>query len=113
MHDRGYFGLRTTVEHLLTLCKEAPDVQTLIRAEVAQLQEHGGARDEQGSNATLESGRGATYAIARLKRDNPELADEVIAGRLSAHAAAVQAGFRRPTWTAPDDPETLAQRVAL
>ncbi len=47
----------------------------------------------------------------RLKRDNPELADDVIAGRLSAHAAAVQAGIRRPTWTAPADPERLAEAI--
>jgi hypothetical protein len=49
--------------------------------------------------------------VARLKRDHPALAEEVIAGRLSAHAAAVQAGFRKPTWTAPADPERLAAAV--
>jgi hypothetical protein len=30
----------------------------------------------------------ATYALRRLKRDNPELAEKVVAGVLSAHAAA-------------------------
>lgn len=54
----------------------------------------------------------AVDAIAgRLKRDNPELAADVIAGRLSAHAAAVQAGIRKPTWTAPADPERLAEAI--
>ena len=53
----------------------------------------------------------ATYALRRLKRDRPDLADEVIAGRISAHAAAVQAGFRRQTWNAPADPEALALAI--
>ncbi len=54
---------------------------------------------------------GTDRKVARLKRDHPDLADDVIAGRLSAHAAAVQAGIRRPTWTAPADPERLAQAI--
>ena len=36
---------------------------------------------------------GTDRSVARLKRDHPELAADVIAGRLSAHAAAVQAGI--------------------
>jgi hypothetical protein len=31
-----------------------------------------------------------------------------LVGRLSAHAAAVQVGFKRPTWTAPQDVAALA-----
>jgi hypothetical protein len=33
--------------------------------------------------------------VARLDRDNPELADAVRSGELSANAAAIKAGFRR------------------
>lgn len=36
----------------------------------------------------------ATYVLARLKRDRPDLAAEVIAGTLTANAAAVDAGIR-------------------
>jgi hypothetical protein len=35
------------------------------------------------------------YAIARLKRDNPDLAQQVVDGELSAHAAAILAGIKR------------------
>ena len=52
-----------------------------------------------------------TYLLKRLKRDKPELAEKVVTGELSASAAAVAAGIRKPTWTAPDDPERLAARV--
>lgn len=56
-------------------------------------------------------GTGIEPTVARLKRDNPDLAERVIRGELSANAAAIEAGFRKPTWTAPDDPERLAERV--
>lgn len=42
------------------------------------------------------------YAIRRLKRDAPELAERVIKGEISANAAAVEAGFR---------PERVAVRL--
>lgn len=36
----------------------------------------------------------ASYALRRLKRDAPALAERVLSGELSAQAAAIQAGFR-------------------
>ncbi len=36
----------------------------------------------------------ASYALRRFKRDAPELAQRVVAGELSANAAAITAGFR-------------------
>lgn len=36
----------------------------------------------------------ATYLVSRLKRDEPELAEQVLTGKISANAAAVQAGIR-------------------
>ena len=35
-----------------------------------------------------------TYALKRLKRDRTDLFDKVIAGELSANAAAIEAGFQ-------------------
>ena len=50
---------------------------------------------------TLESdGRGnaRAYTLDRLQRENPKLFDCVVAGDLSANAAAIKAGFRqKPT----------------
>jgi hypothetical protein len=64
-------------------------------------------------NTSIPRGRGSnsTNALRRLKRDRPELAAQVLAGELSAHAAAVQAGFRKSTWSAPTDVNEL--RVAI
>ncbi|HEX5997391.1 MAG TPA: hypothetical protein VFY84_19800 [Jiangellales bacterium] len=49
------------------------------------------------------AGTSRDAAIRRLRKDRPDLHAEVLAGNLSAHAAAVQAGFRRRTVTVPVD----------
>jgi len=61
-------------------------------------------------NVTLESepprGNSQSYLRRRLLRDKPKLYKRVIAGELSANAAAIEAGFRVKTITVPvDTPE--------
>lgn len=54
-------------------------------------------------------GNSAEKALRRLRKDRPDLHAEVLAGNLSAHAAAVQAGFRPRTITVrADSPESIA-----
>lgn len=63
------------------------------------LAQHGGDRRSergQGDNITLKRGDDPSYKLARLQRDRPDLADKVLDGELSAHAAAVEAGFANP-----------------
>lgn len=55
-----------------------------------------------------QGGTSPAYALRRLKRDNPELAEKVIGGKLSANAAAIEAGFRTKTITVPLDVERAA-----
>jgi hypothetical protein len=50
-------------------------------------------------------GNSEPYTVARLKRDHKELAQQVIAGKLTANAAAIQAGFRVRTISVPLDPK--------
>lgn len=56
-------------------------------------------------------GNDPDYALRRLKRDNPELASRVLRGEISAHAAAVEAGFRPKTITVPLNPEKMARAI--
>jgi hypothetical protein len=58
-----------------------------------------------GDNDVTFSGRGnsAIYTLARLDRDRPDLAAQVRSGRLSANAAAIEAGFRKK----PPSPSSL------
>jgi hypothetical protein len=57
------------------LCRNYPDVQKLIRGEVAAVHRHGDNQHTAGVDNVKSSGgdgNQATYALRRLKRDNPE-----------------------------------------
>lgn len=54
-------------------------------------------------------GNSRDRALRKLRTDAPSLHSEVLAGRLSAHAAMVQAGFRPKTISVPvSRPESIA-----
>jgi hypothetical protein len=107
-------GLESSIEELCGFCRKRPEIVELIRREVGAVAAHGTNQHAVGVDIvkSSEGGNAPTYALRRLKRDNPELAEEVMAGRLSAHAAAVQAGFRQATWSAPVDPGLLLIALA-
>jgi hypothetical protein len=56
-------------------------------------------------------GNDQTYTVRRLMRDAPELVELVRTGELSPHAAAIKAGFRRPTLSISDNPESAAASI--
>lgn len=108
---------------LIRALRELPDGSTPeeVNARAEQLRAldpvaaHGGKR-EQVDNinlpADVKGGTATTYTVRRLKRDNPELAERVINGELSANAAALLAGFRRPSLQIPvDDPKRAADAI--
>ena len=54
----------------------------------------------------------ADHVVQRLKRDNPQLAQQVINGTTTAHAAAIKAGHRKKRITMqPDDPHRMARAI--
>lgn len=61
------------------------------------------------------TGTSAAAAMRRLAAQAPALHAQVLAGELSPHAAAIEAGFRKRKFQLPDDPQAagryLAQRV--
>jgi hypothetical protein len=66
----------------------------------AMAPDEAGAKGGRGNNKAFynvsgfknNEGNSASYTLARLKRDYPELAERVVAGELSANAAAIEAG---------------------
>lgn len=62
-------------------------------------QEAGAMKGKEACTNSTSSRNSATHTLKRLKRDNPELAERVVNGELSANAAAIEAGFRKPTIT--------------
>lgn len=91
-------GLESSIPELLLYCRKHPEVAELIRREVEAMPLHGeiGGGHSRDSITTSANDRGATYVLRRLKRDHPELAEKVVAGQMSANAAAIEAGFRKP-----------------
>jgi hypothetical protein len=55
------------------------------------------AKADNSDNVTIkpERGNSRAYTLDRLKRERPDLFDKVKLGKLSANAAAIEAGFRR------------------
>jgi hypothetical protein len=96
------------------LAKEGVDFDSEAKRDELKLlsarppaEKHGGdrrseqAQENQGGHSTLNPSEKNTakHWLARLKRDHPKLARRVVAGELSANAAAIEAGFRKPPAT--------------
>jgi hypothetical protein len=57
------------------------------------------------------TGNSSAYARSRLEREHPDLAELVNQGELTPNAAAIRAGFRKPTATVPVDTAESAVRA--
>ena len=113
-------GLGVDVATLERLCHEDADALVLLRE--ATTGEHGGDRGNQHTGGKSDviplagvddRGTSRAYTVARLAADRPDLFARVKAGEVSAHAAAIAAGFRRPTMTVPCDPDGLARGTVM
>lgn len=97
-------GLGTNVDLVGRIISDDHELDRLLRI---ALKEKPGPRSHDNITRT-ETGTSRSYADDRLARDAPELYSQVLAGHLSAHAAMVQAGFRRRTISvAIEDPERV------
>lgn len=95
-------GLGATVQTIRKLLVD--DVEALDLLDRA-LQNPNGVHNMNGRPR----GTSKEQALRKLRKDAPELHADVLAGRLSAHAAMVQAGFRPTTFTVrADSPAVIA-----
>ena len=91
-----------------------PEILNLLDEVVRR--ENGGDRT-QGTLYNVQSdppsptGNSKAGTLRRLRKDRPDLLTLVIEKKMSANAAAIEAGFRRKTWSAPADVEALAAAV--
>jgi len=113
VEHRLWEGLNTKIEDLIIFCRKDKEVVELIRREVPEIAAAGGKREAgQGDNVTLpreDRGNNPIYALRRLKRDRPDLAEKVVTGEVSANAAAIEAGFRKKTIAIPNDENAAAE----
>lgn len=91
-------GLGVTMEVLKRLCRDNPAAMDAIDRATARA--NGGDRRSEGfshNNVMTENatqGNSPEYALRKLRKDAPELHQDVIEGKISPHAAMVEAGFR-------------------
>lgn len=104
-------GLGVTVRLVQRVVADDPVAVDLLD-QALQVQ-HGGDRSKV-DNIQLAQPGGTSRAasLRRLRKDAPELHAEVLAGQLSAHAAMVQAGFRKRTINVPiHNPDAVARSL--
>ena len=103
-------GLGTDVDLVRRIVKD--DVETLDLLDQALQNPHGGDRSKNDNVQLAPTGNQREGALRRLRKDAPELHAEVLAGRLSAHAAMVKAGFRPRTFTIRGDrPDSIVKTL--
>ncbi len=112
--------LRLSAETVYTLLersqypKDADTVRQMMREEISPCRDaKGGPIPSNFGITKVTNENDSTYVIARLKRDDPELAAEVVAGKITSHAAAVKAGIRKPRCQVRTDDPSLAVQALL
>jgi hypothetical protein len=74
--------------------------------------QHTGGKGNNVIGGTSKQGNSRAYSIARVRREAPEFIDDVLAGKISPHAALVKAGIRKTrTVYLPKDPKVAAKKL--
>ena len=111
--ERPPEGLGATLAQVKRLCADDPEAMDLIdqatHNRVGRPETFDNVQDYQPPRAP--TGNSPEAALRRLRKERPDLHGQVLTGELSAHAAAVQAGFRPRTITVPLDPEKMARAI--
>ena len=110
-------GLGLTLKKLRKFIED--DVKALDKYDRAIKRGPGGNNGNQytGGNvdninlATKPDGTSEAYALRRLRAHRPDLHGQVLEGEKSAHAAMVEAGFRKRTFQAHMQPEAIARGI--
>jgi hypothetical protein len=88
----------TNVEALLAKADDGGQVLVMWRQAITPSRGQPKKGERKNDNIIYSQGTSRAYTLDRLQRDHPEIYKRVIAGKLSANAAAIEAGFRtKPT----------------
>jgi hypothetical protein len=126
-------GLGTTIPKLRQICEMAEEPMKLLSL-LDELSQRGRGNATGNNQYTVEqsgiddnihnskdrespTGTSREAALRRLRKDRPDLHEQVINGELTPHRAMVVAGFRNETMTVPKDDmaalvETLKKRLS-
>ena len=110
-------GLQCSREDLKKWAEYVPDrIKAVVKDELydeiaAQGRPIKGGNNTFNNQGMTRSTSGEHYIISRLKRDNPELAQKVLAGELSPHQASIKTGIRKKYIQVQDNPAKLAEKL--
>ena len=100
-----YWGLETPFDDLVYFCRKDSECVRLLEANRGELGSVGRPSENVSNrNIKTKGGTNLDYTKLRIKRDRPDLYERVINGDLSANAAAIEAGFRKPPKPRPTTP---------
>lgn len=110
----GKGGLGSSLAQLRGLCAQDIEARDVLDAQL-QKEGHPGERTDLGNNVPevkRPEGNTEAKALRRLRKDRPDLHAQVIAGRVSANWAMVEARFRPRTISVPvTRPEAVARSL--
>lgn len=104
-----YWGLETPFDDLVYFCRKDKECVRLLEENRGELGPHRRPTNDEsnkGCNTTFTKGSSDHWKL-RLKRDRPDLYERVINGDMTANAAAIEAGFRKPPKPRPTTPLEL------
>ncbi len=88
-------GLGASLKTMKNLCQNDNEARNLIDQATANPPGRPSGETVNIVNGSRPQGNSKDAAIRRLRKDRPDLLERVEAGEISAHAAAVEAGFRK------------------
>lgn len=101
-------GLGITMDLVRALAKEEPELQRKLREAVPRA-ERVGRPSEKHCDTNIKPDT-TEHVVARLKRDDPELAERVVSGEITPNAAARIKGWRKPR-VVVTNPESVARKL--
>lgn len=111
LHTPPRKGLGASDEVVLALCSDAPDVRDLVqqrlREDVPAALPNGRPSKSRGTGVSTQTSDTAEAIVAKLKRDDPDLAEQVVRGEVTPNAAALRKGWRKPRIVV-SSPESVA-----
>ncbi|MRH77798.1 hypothetical protein GH984_03690 [Spiribacter sp. C176] len=122
VEHRMWQGLELTMPRLIRYCEDDEEAVRLIKGEMQQAGNRGNptganqytpADERKADNIRFPNSYGTSvgHTVARLKRDRPDLAKEVIDGTMSPNAAAIEAGFRKRKVQVEPTPEAVQRML--
>jgi hypothetical protein len=108
-----WWGLETSYDDLVYFCRKDAECVRALEDNRGGLGSHGGTREQVRNSNLSKSSQTTDYTKRRLKRDRPDLYEKVISGGMTANAAAIEAGFRKPSPPPIRTPESALDAITV